>query len=244
MITNTRAKKIILFISKSLLLAGTLGVVYVFSGFLGLQLALKNREVTVPSLISMSAEEASVALKELNLTVGLESLRQPNQAIAAGLIADQSPNPGIQTRQNRQVKIWLSSGKTPGSAPLLAGESETAARQRLVNNSFNLVGLSEIRSEQYQTDSIVAQEQSSRDGEENVRLLVNRGERGRTYVMPDLIGISATTAAEILRSQGFRITVVGEHPYPGLEGGIILRHSPQSGFQIAPGESISLEVSQ
>lgn len=244
MVTNAAAKKAILLISKFLLLAGTLGVVYVFSGFFGLQLALKNREVTVPSLISLSEKEATVALKKLHLSASLESLRQPDQVIVAGLIADQSPNAGITTRQNRQVKIWLSSGKTPGSAPLLVGESETAARQRLENNSFNLVGLSEIRSDQYQTNSIVAQEQLSLDGEENVRLLVNRGERGRTYVMSDLIGISATTAAEILRSQGFRITVVGEHPYPGLEGGIILRHSPQSGFQIAPGESISLEVSQ
>ncbi len=62
--------------------------------------------------------------------------------------------------------------------------------------------------------------------------------------MPDLIGVEAETAAGILRTQGFRVTVVGEHPYPGLPPGIVLRQSPQAGFQIAPGEAISLEVSQ
>ena len=40
------------------------------------------------------------------------------------------------------------------------------------------------------------------------------------------------------------MTVVGDHPYPGLPPGTVLRQSPQAGFQIAPGEPISLEVSQ
>jgi beta-lactam-binding protein with PASTA domain len=62
--------------------------------------------------------------------------------------------------------------------------------------------------------------------------------------MPDLIGVNGTTAAEILRTQGFRITVVGDHPYPGLPSGVVLRQSPNTGFQIAPGEPISLEVSR
>ena len=77
-----------------------------------------------------------------------------------------------------------------------------------------------------------------------MRLLVNRGERDRTYVMPDLIGVAAEAAAEVLRARGFRVTVVGDHPYPGLPAGTVLRQSPQAGFQIAPGEAISLEVSR
>ena len=62
--------------------------------------------------------------------------------------------------------------------------------------------------------------------------------------MPDLIGVQSVRAAELLRTRGFRVTVVGDHPYPGLPEGIVLRHSPRAGFQIAPGESISLEVSR
>ena len=65
-------------------------------------------------------------------------------------------------------------------------------------------------------------------------LLVNRGERGATYVMPDLIGVNGDRAADLLRSRGFRVSVVGDHPYPGVPAGIVLRQSPQGGFQIAP----------
>ena len=62
--------------------------------------------------------------------------------------------------------------------------------------------------------------------------------------MPDLIGVNGDRAAEILRGRGFRVAVVGSNPYPGVAAGIVLRQSPQGGFQIAPGEPISLEVSR
>ena len=51
-------------------------------------------------------------------------------------------------------------------------------------------------------------------------------------------------AADALRSRGFRVAVVGDQPYPGVPTGVVLRQSPQAGFQIAPGEPISLEVSR
>ena len=62
--------------------------------------------------------------------------------------------------------------------------------------------------------------------------------------MPDLIGVNGERAAEVLRQRGFRVAVVGSTPYPGIPPGIVLRQNPQAGFQIAPGEPISLEVSR
>ena len=62
--------------------------------------------------------------------------------------------------------------------------------------------------------------------------------------MPDLIGVNGDRAADLLRARGFRVAVVGDHPYPGVPAGIVLRQNPQAGFQISPGEPISLEVSR
>ena len=47
-----------------------------------------------------------------------------------------------------------------------------------------------------------------------VALLVNRGERSHYYVMPDLIGVPGSRAVDLLRTRGFRVTIVGELPYP------------------------------
>jgi beta-lactam-binding protein with PASTA domain len=62
--------------------------------------------------------------------------------------------------------------------------------------------------------------------------------------MADLIGVSGERAAAVLRGQGFRVAIVGSAPYPGLPAGIVVRQGPAAGFQIAPGEPISLEVSR
>ena len=142
------------------------------------------------------------------------------------------------------MKLWLSSGPNRGEVPALIGETETGARQRLQDNVFLLERVSEIRSNRYPTDAVVAQEPPPASNGEAVSLLVNRGERGRTYVMPNLIGVAGDGAAEILRARGFRVTVVGDHPYPGVAPGIVLRQAPEPGLQIAQSETISLEVSR
>ena len=62
--------------------------------------------------------------------------------------------------------------------------------------------------------------------------------------MPDLIGVAGSRAVDLLRTRGFRVTIVGELPYPGVPAGIVLRQFPAAGFQIAAGDPISLEVSR
>ena len=91
---------------------------------------------------------------------------------------------------------------------------------------------------------VIAQQPPAETAAAQVALLVNRAERGAIYVMPDLIGVNGDRAADRLRGRGFRVAVVGVNPYPGVPPGIVLRQNPQAGFQIAPGEPISLEVSR
>ena len=231
-------------IGKAVVLLGTFSVAFAVFALVGLQFALQSREVAVPDLTNLTPDEASAAVAAANLALRIEAPRRVNESIQAGRVADQDPRPSVVTRRGRSVKIWLSSGLIPGAAPTLIGASERAARQRLAEASFALQGMAEIRSARYPTDAVVAQESPPQGRGQAIWLLVNRGERESTYVMPDLIGVDATTAAEVLRASGFRVTIVGDHPYDGLPAGVVLRQSPQAGFQIAPGEPISLEVSQ
>jgi beta-lactam-binding protein with PASTA domain len=56
--------------------------------------------------------------------------------------------------------------------------------------------------------------------------------------------VSGSRAVDMLRTRGFRVTIVGELPYPGIPPGIVLRQFPSAGFQIGLGDPISLEVSR
>jgi len=119
-----------------------------------------------------------------------------------------------------------------------------SAQMRLTQNGFALTAVSEIRSQEFPSDVVVAQDPPPNTPGSKVSLLVNRAEQATNYVMPDLIGVNGERAATLLRGKGFRVAVVASTPYPGVAAGIVLRQSPQAGFQIAPGEPISIEVSR
>ena len=229
---------------KLVVLLGALGATFLVFTITALQISLKNREVPVPSINGLTPNEAETVLADVGLTMQIDPLRRVHQTISPGRVTEQDPSAGLATRRRRSVKVWLSSGPTPGTLPPLIGASERAAMRHLEENAFTLDELAEIRSSRYPVDAVVAQHQPPDGHGQRVSLLVNRGERGFTYVMPDLIGVDNETASAVLRTRGFRVTVVGDHPYPGVPPGVVLRQSPEAGFQVAPGEPISLEVSQ
>jgi eukaryotic-like serine/threonine-protein kinase len=229
---------------KLLVLVSALVLTYVVSAAIGMRVALKTREVQVPALAGKTVNEATAMLTETGLNLKVEEGRRLDPKVPAGQIVTQDPATGVRTRRERSVKVWVSAGPRSMSIPALSGESERTAQLRLQQEGLALASVAEIRSADYPAGTIVAQFPAPKTSAAQVALLVNRGERGVRYLMPDLIGVDGSRAAEILRARGFRATVVGDHPYPGLAPGIVLRQSPQAGFQIAPGEPISLEVSR
>ena len=229
---------------KILMLIAALAATFVLSFVVSVRLALKAREVQVPDLTNRTTNEATAIVSDLGLALRVEESRRLDAKIAAGRILAQEPAPGSVARRQRGVKVWLSAGQRATTVPLLTGETERTAQLRLAQDGLVLAGVSEIRSRDYPSDVIVAQEPPAKSAAAGVALLVNRGERGATYVMPDLIGVNGDRAAEILRARGFRVALVGSNPYPGVAAGIVLRQSPQGGFQIAPEQPISLEVSR
>jgi beta-lactam-binding protein with PASTA domain len=229
---------------KLLLLAGALVATYVLFAAASMRLALRASEVPVPDFTNRTANEASVAAAGLGLALRVDDVKRTDPKVAAGRILTQDPSPGATARRQRTVRVWVSAGPRSTTVPGVTGETERTAQFRLTQSGFPLSTVSEIRSQDFPADVVVAQEPPAKSPGASVSLLVNRSDRGATYVMPDLIGVNGDRAAEALRQRGFRMAVVGSNPYPGIPAGIVLRQSPQAGFQIAPGESVSLEVSR
>jgi beta-lactam-binding protein with PASTA domain len=229
---------------KRLILAGALLLTYVLFAAAALRIALKTRDVAVPPLNGKTVNEASAILTQVGLNLKVEEGRRMDPTVPAGRIISQDPQAGLQTRRERSVKVWVSAGPRSNVVPALLGESERTAQLRVQQDGLQLASIAEIRSSDYPAGTVVAQNPSAKTSGSQVSLLVNRGERGVSYVMPDLIGVNGDRAADLLRTRGFRVSVVGDHPYPGVPAGIVLRQSPQGGFQVAPGDPISLEVSR
>lgn len=229
---------------KLFVLLGALAATYVLSAAAAMRIAVRAREVEVPNLVSRLPNEATVVANSVGLTVRVDELRRPDLEIPAGRVLTQDPAPGLIMRRQRSIRVWLSAGPRSSSIPRLTGETERAAQARLAEQGVELAGIAEIRSASYASDMVVAQDPVADTGASKVYLLVNRGQLGDSYVMPDLIGVDGERAASLLRDQGFRVAVVGSTPYPGVAAGIVVRQSPVGGFQISAGEPVSIEVSR
>jgi serine/threonine-protein kinase len=230
--------------SKFVLVLALLGMTYVVSFGMAMRLALKTRDVRVPALQGRTVNQASTALTDLGLPLKVEEARRADPSVPAGLILAQEPAAGSTARRPRSVRVWLSSGPTVSRVPAVVGLTERTAQLRLEAEGVGIRDMAVVRSSGFPTGVVLAQSPAPGAAADTVAVLVNRGERGLTYVMPDLIGVNAGQAAAVLRARGFRVALVAEQPYPGVPPGIVLRQAPLGGFQIAPGDAISLEVSR
>ncbi len=223
-------------------IAACLVATYLIFAVTAMRVALKVREMPAPDLINQTVAEATARLQEEGLALTVDEAGRLDPKIPAGRIAQQDPAPGAITRRQRTIRVWVSRGPRITVIPGLTGESERAAQLRLQQDGL-ASSLVEVRSADFPSGTVIAQEPPENAQGTEVALLVNRGEQSRYYVMPDLIGVAGTRAVDLLRTRGFRVTVVGELPYPGVPVGTVLRQFPSAGFQIAAGDPISLEVS-
>jgi eukaryotic-like serine/threonine-protein kinase len=229
---------------KVLFLAGALVGTYLLFAAVSMRIALRTREVQVPDFTNHTVSETTAMALDRGLAIKVDDARRLDPKIEAGRVLTQDPLAGSIARQQRSVRVWLSAGARAANVPPLKGQSERTAQIQLAQEGFGAPVVSEIRSEAFPSDVVVAQDPAPNAPGTHVALLVNRGEQASTYVMPDLIGVDGERAAGVLRNHGVRVAVVGSAPYPGIAPGIVLRQSPPAGFQIALGEPISLEVSR
>lgn len=229
---------------KLLFLAAALVGTYLLFAAGAMWMAVRAREVPVPDLTGRTVQEASDLLAERGLTLKVDDNRRLHPTVPAGRIGQQDPGAGTVARRQRTVRAWISLGPRSARVPTLTGETERMARTRLQQDGLVVSDVAEVRTSDFPPDVVIAQSPPPGSSGSEVALLVNRGERSASYVMPDLIGVDGDRAADYLRRRGFRVTVVGDLPYPGVPAGIVIRQTPAGGFQIAPGEPISLEVSR
>jgi serine/threonine-protein kinase len=234
----------VLHLGKLFLLVGALiGTFFVFAA-IAMRVAVRALEIRVPELVGRPVEQARTQATDLGLVVRVDEARRPDAKVPAGHVLGQDPAAGSMARRQRSLRLWVSSGPRVVVAPNLIGESERAAQIRLTQDGVTGAVVSEIRDRDYAPDVVIAQDPPANVTTTEVRLLVNRGEDRASYVMPDLIGVSAARAADLLRAKGFRVSIGSQQSAPGIPPGIVIRQIPAGGYQVHPGDAISLEVSQ
>jgi len=231
-------------LGKFFVLMGALGLTFLVFFGVSMRVALWARDVQVPSLVGRTVNEATAALADRDLALRVEENKRPDDKIEVGKVMQQEPEGGVTSRRQRTVRVWISSGPKRTIVPPLVGQNERAAQSSLQQQGVVVSSVSEFRSSDYPADVIVAQDPAATSRAPEVSILLNRGELSATYVMPDVIGVDGERAADALRQQGFRVSIVGTQPYPGVPPGTVVRQQPAGGFRVGGSDAISLEVSR
>src|SRR4029079_15416719 len=87
----------------------------------------------------------------------VEEARRVDTSVPAGQVVAQDPQPGVNTRRERSVKVWVSAGARAAPVPPLVGESERTAQLRVQQDGLQLASLAEIRSADYTAGVVVAE---------------------------------------------------------------------------------------
>src|SRR5512143_871978 len=107
---------------KLLLLGGGLLLTYVLFAAAAMRVALRTREVIVPSLAGKTVTEATAMLADAGLNRKVEENRRIDPKVPAGRIVSQEPQSGLRTRRERSIKVWVSAGPRATVVPAVIGE--------------------------------------------------------------------------------------------------------------------------
>ena len=98
-------------------LVAALAATYALFGVASMRVALRTREVSVPTLVGLEPAAATSSADSSGLTLKLEDNRPFDPKVPAGKIASQDPAAGSAVRRGRSVRVWISAGRESRWSP-------------------------------------------------------------------------------------------------------------------------------
>lgn len=180
-----------------------LGFVVGLLGFVGFSGAMVIKryvtaipETKVPYIIGLNETKAKELLKKNHLKGMVVEVR-PNTKFPPGLVFDCKPPAGRIVKQNREVRLFISSGSNPVKMPTLIGLSVEKAQAMLTNLGLSMHISDTIYSSRYAQGIVLTQHVTPNallQPSTNVDVVVSGGFPVQVHVLP----LSAETGSKPL----------------------------------------------
>jgi serine/threonine-protein kinase len=195
-------------------------------------------EVTIPSVVGQSAEDAVAELTRAGLVAQVVEINSDRDE---GTVTAQSPGAGIVVVEGTQVRINVSKGPRPVTVPSVVGLPYDQAASELQQAGFQV---SRIDEESDQAAGIVTRQTPSGGSDSSrgstVTVYVSKGPS--TSAVPDVTTQDVAIAQTTLEAAGFRWRIVYEDTSDFSQDGIVSAQDPVGGTQAEPNTVITLFV--
>ena len=174
------------------------------------------------------------------------SYRYSDQA-PAGTVIQQTPEAGHQLKvgwnKKRSLTLTISLGTEEKTVPNVLGQDVRVASATLRDHGFSVITVEKPGGKEGRVIAISPAEGSVLSAGGEVTLTVSQGTPAQTVTVPDLTGLSRSSALLELFRCGLTVGEVTEEP-SDAPSGTVIRQSPTAGSLVAPNTKLKLTVSQ
>jgi len=229
---------------KMLLVGAALVLVAAISAWWTVRRAVSGRDVMVPDLAGLTGPQAEKSLRDQGLSLDLTTERY-DPRVPAGQVLSQEPPPGSRIKADRKVKVVVSLGEKGSSVPELRGSAARTAQIALQQQGYRVGDLLYAYSPRSEENLVIGQDPmpggaGAKDA--RVSLLVSRGRRPATYVMPNLVGHPQQDGLRWLAKAGLRPAPARRDPRSAAGAGTIVAQRPEAGWPVRSGDLVTLTV--
>jgi serine/threonine protein kinase/beta-lactam-binding protein with PASTA domain len=206
-------------------------------------------QVAIPDLAGQSPAAATATLTGLGLTVNPTPGQTPSVKVPKGAVAQTTPPIATRVPKNSQVTLLLSAGPQLLSVPVLVGQPEKSAIQKITDARFAYDSKDSTRQFDAKApkDTVIAAfgtggvdlSTATTYGEQQpITLVVSAG------ALPNVVGLSVADATQRLKDVGVTATSGRDTYSDTIPAGRVIGIELATGQVVRPGSSVSLTLSK
>ncbi|MBC3194455.1 Stk1 family PASTA domain-containing Ser/Thr kinase [Pseudonocardia sp. C8] len=198
-------------------------------------------QVTVPSLVGRTPEEAATLLRDAGLQLGGTTQQDTTDSSQVGRVLSSSPGPGESVAGNSPVAIVVGREQQTIAVPDVAGRSPEEARSTLQGAGFSSVSVSQVDGGG-QAGQVVGTDPAAGTRVPRDRTITIQVSRGNQAEVPNVTGQRVENAVNTLREAGLSFQIRTTDVSDPSQNGVVLNQNPSGGSRASDGQQVQLTV--
>ncbi|MBW4078928.1 MAG: PASTA domain-containing protein, partial [Acidobacteria bacterium] len=212
---------------------------------LKVSLGTSTKPVTVPNVTNMSLSAAETLLQQKNLAYTVNQTSSSTSGATPNTVLSQSPAAGTSARTGDKVVLTILAPTTTYAVPPVAGQTQVAATQTLVQQGLSVSSTTTKCSNTVASGLVISTNPpvGTQVKAGTSIILVTSSGFCNVYV-PDVIGSTQSAAESTMTSQGLQTSVSSADPTlcSPSQIGTVLSQNPSGGTSVLYNSTVDLSV--